>query len=157
MTYTGWEPYYFIFDIYSKYWLSFNYFFSLDYMPYQILFIQIWLAILFLKVLFLIKIIKIIRNGQLSNKLFNLAFWLVNLTLNIKHKHAIGFAFLIFREKYDCAICLKEVVPLEMGGQCCNKHMYHTECIREIDDKKRKVCILCFRYIEKIEGMGNGI
>jgi len=42
------------------------------------------------------------------------------------------------------------VVPLEMGGQCCKKHMYHTECIREIP-KKTKKCILCFKSIDTIE------
>ena len=48
--------------------------------------------------------------------MFDLAFWFVNLILNLKHKHAVGYNFLIFREKYDCAICINEVIPLEMGG-----------------------------------------
>jgi hypothetical protein len=57
-----------------------------------------------------------LRNGLVFTKFFDFTFWLVNLILNLKHKHAIGYYFLIFREKYDCAICIEEVVPLEMGG-----------------------------------------
>jgi hypothetical protein len=39
-----------------------------------------------------------------------------------------------------------------MGGQCVNKHMYHTECIG-----KMKRCILCYKPIEKIQGSGVSI
>jgi hypothetical protein len=98
--------------------------------PYQIVYVAAWAVLLSLQLACLVKIYHAIYRGEVIQQLLDCSFDFVNLILNIKHKHALGYSYLIYREKYDCAICLQEVVPLEMGGQCCNKHMYHTECIR---------------------------
>ena len=68
-----------------------------------------WNSVLAMKALIIYKIYKIVREKEILFTLKSAYSYFMHLILNHRLKHAIGYAFMRFREDSDCGICYKKV------------------------------------------------
>ena len=84
-----------------------------------------WNSVLALKAITLCKIFKIIREKEVLFTLKSAYSYLMHLILNHRLKHAIGYAFMRFREDTDCGICYYKVENPDFEDK---KEWFRFEC-----------------------------
>ena len=107
---------------YENYWFKFVFLFNNNRSIFSIiLYLLVWIYVLFIKINVLLAFRKFMKSNKKITIINNIVFGIFDIIVNFKHKHILGYRYLIYNDKYDCSVCHYTVPEIEIGGYCQNK------------------------------------